>query len=49
MKRLYAMIKSLFAQSGDKMDVDEYPVTMPCGDCTTGKAIIYPAVEIHNH
>lgn len=49
MKRLFAMIKSLFAQSGDMMDVDEYPQTMPCANCLDGQATIYPAVEIHNH
>ena len=35
--------------SGDMMDVDEYPKTMPCANCLDGQATIYPAVEIHNH
>jgi len=53
MKRLFAMIKSLFAQSGDMMDVGDYLGTVPCGDCSTGKSVLitscYPPVQIHNH
>jgi len=50
MKRLFAMIKSLFAQSGDMMDVVHGPEEYkPCAQCLDGQATVYPAVEIHNH
>jgi hypothetical protein len=45
MKRLIAMIKSLFAQSGDMMDVPQVDWSDPCGDCSTDGQIVYHAVE----
>ena len=48
MKRLFAMIKSLFAQSGDMMDVPEVDWSDPCGRCSTDGEIVYHADEL-NH